>query len=282
MLVSSDSKNKGNCEVKFSKSGKLILVNPLKKKIDSSYTYSFTKNKLSLSYSLKDSALRLHFKLTTIQKRRAYQLALLSKNTYHKKLGDDTIRLDQFSVLQGNKRRIFFNQQELTVFSQKKALHNDSIDMAVWGRFVGYIKDTILMDSDQFVEHNFYKKYTDSLHFYAPLLLDTIIRIKIPVKEITGIYCQREPFTSITTGTSLLAMGGGLVLVAASLILKDSPMASEYAQIGVGSFLTIPISFGLGIAFSTKKYTLSSNQLTKKNWHIENHMPHQVYTKKIN
>ena len=281
-MVSSDTKNKSDCEVKFSKSGKLILVNPLKKKIDSSYTYSLGKTKLSLSYSLKDSALRLNFKLTTIQKRRAYQLTLLSKNTYHKKKGDDTIRLDQFTLLQGNKRRIFVDQQEITVFSQKKALHNDSIDMAVWGRFVGYIKDTILMDSDQFVEHNFYKKYTDTLHFYAPLLLDTIIRIKIPVKEITGIYCQREPFTTITTGASLLAMAGGLALVATSLILKESPAAPQYGEVGVGSFLSIPISFGVGIAFSTKKFKLSTDQSNKKNWHIEKHMPHQVYTKKIN
>jgi hypothetical protein len=168
------------------------------------------------------------------------------------------------------------------VFSQKKALHNDSIDMAVWGRFVGYIKDTIIMDSDQFVEHNFYKKYTDTLHFYAPLLLDTIIRIKIPVKEITGIYCQREPFTTITTGASLLAMAGGLALVATSLILKDSPAAPQYGEVGVGSFLSIPISFGVGIAFSTKKFKLASDQTSKKTWHIEKHMPHQVCTKKIN
>lgn len=275
-MLSSDSKNKGDCELKFSPGGKIILFNPLKKKLDSSFAYTFKKNKLNISYGLKDSALSLQFKISSIQERRAYQLTQESKTTYHRKKGDDTIRLDRFTLVQANKRRIFVDQQEITVFSQKRALHNDSIDMAVWGRFVGYIKDTILMDSDQFVEHNFYKKYTDTLHFYAPLLLDTIVRIKIPVKEITGIYCQREPFTTITTGASLLAMAGGLALVATSLILKDWPAAPQYGEIGVGSFLSIPISFGVGLVFSTKKFRLSKDHPNKKTWQIENHMPHPV------
>jgi len=199
---------------------------------------------------------------------------------YVRRKGDDAIVMDRLILVNGKKRKTIKSEEEIAVFSQNKALRNDSINRAVWGIFAGYIADTLLIDSDQFVEHNFYKKYTDTLHYIAPLLFDTIIRIKVPVKDITGIYCQREPLSSITTNASVIALVAGFVFVTGSIAGGESTVGSVLGQAGVISFLTIPFTFGTAMIFSKQKFQLKSDHKKKKVWKIERHMPGTVITQR--
>ena len=280
MLIYADNTSKPAFEIKFSKSGKLISKHIKKRSIDSTHTYLIKKNKLIVHINLKDSVETFEYKIRKVSGKKAYLLSMKYCSRYIKQKGDDTITLNQITLFQGKKRKIIEVDQSITVFSQKKALHNDSIDLAVWGQFIGYISDTILIDSDQFVLHNFYKKHTDTLHYIAPLLIDTVIRIKIPIKEITGIYTQREPFTSYTTGATIIAMGTGLLCVAASIIAGDNTTGNIFAQTGIISLLTIPFSFGTGMLFSTQKFLLNSPTKNKKIWQIERHMPNTIVTER--
>ena len=275
-VLSADNKTNSECEAKFSATGKVILHHIKKRRTDSIYTYNIDKNSLTLNCDLKDSVKTLEYVVKKVPEKEAYRLNLKFRSRYVKRRGDDTITMDKITLIKNGQKNTIEREEGITIFSQKKALHNDSIDRAVWGSFVGYVADTILVDSDQFVEHNFYKKYTDTLHYIAPLLLDTIVRIKVPVKEITGIYIQREPFTSYTTGATMLALGSGLLCISASLMTSDKPIGKSFAQIGVISFLTIPISFSLGLIFSKKKFQLVPSTKMKKNWVLERHMPNTV------
>lgn len=278
-VLSTDNRSHAECRAKFSSSGKLILEHVKKKRVDSTYTYVIGKRSVMLQFDVKDSVRRLDYKVKKISGKDAYKLQLTFRANYRKRRGDDTVTMGEFALLQGEKRDMIENKEEIVVFSQKRALRNDSIDLAVWGRLAGYKSDTLLIDSDQYVEHNFYKKFTDTLHYIAPLLMDTIVRVKVPVKEITGIYAQREPFSSIVTGASLLAMGTGLVCVTSSILSGTGPLGTTLAQAGVISFLTIPVSLGLGMIFSKKKFKLTPSVKTKKIWKIERHMPGLVMQK---
>jgi hypothetical protein len=280
LVLSADNINKPICETKFSASGKLLLKNTKKKSLDSSGVCVIKKNSLILHFDAKDSVIIYEYRVKKIPEKKAFMLSMLSSSRYLKRKGDDTITMDRFTLIQGNKRKTIERPEEITIFSQKKALHNDSINLAVWGQFVGYISDTLLIDSDQFVEHNFYKKYTDSMHYIAPLLFDTVVRIKVPVKEITGMFSQREPFASVATDATFLAMGTGLLCVLASLVSKDTSTGSIFAQAGVISFLTMPVSFGFGLGFSKQKFLLTPGKKKKKVWRIERHIPYKIITQR--
>lgn len=276
LRLSADNTSNPNSEVRFSSTGKLILKNLKKRSTDSSFTYLIRKKSVILRSSHKDSVKTLNYEVKKIPGKKAYEFAMKFSSRYVKRKGDDTIAVNRFTLMQGKRRKTIEADEEITVFSQNRALRNDSINRAVWGIFVGYIADTLLIDSDQFVEHNFYKKYTDTLHYLAPLLLDTIIRIKVPVKDITGIYCQREPLSTVTTNATLLAMATGLVCVSASLAGGESTAGSVFAQAGVISFLTIPVSFGINMIFSKQKFQLKAGKKNKKVWTFDRRMPHTV------
>lgn len=280
LQITADNSTNPPVEIKFSPTGKLILKQSKKRGADSSCSYIIKKNHLTVNLNKKDSVQTFEYVLKKVPDKKAYQLSMKFSSSYIKKRGDDSIVMDQLVLMQGKKRKIIEYEQSLTVFSQKKALHNDSIDLAVWGQFAGYITDTLLIDSDQYVEHNFYKKYTDSLHYIAPLLLDTVIRIKIPIKEITGIHTQREPFTSYTTGATILGMCTGLACIGASLIISDNNTSGIFAEAGVISLLTIPVSFGMGMIFSTQKFSLQPGKKKNKIWKVERHMPNVIVTQR--
>jgi hypothetical protein len=268
-----EMKNYAECTAKFTTTGKLVLHHIIKQRMDSTYSYLVDKDMVSLYFDVKDSVRKLNYKTEKLKDKNAYEFNMKSRSNYVKRRKDDTITLDHITLINGLKKQDIYREEEVTIFSQKKARRNDSIDLAVWGQFVGYISDTLLIDSDQYVEHNFYRSYKDSLHYIAPLLFDTVVRIKVPVKEITGLYGQREPFNSLVTGATILAMGTGLISVSASILAGEKPIGTTFAQIGVISFLTIPVSFGLGMAFSKRKYQFSSKGKKKKVWIVERHMP---------
>lgn len=280
VVISADNLNNPDCELRFSPTGKLILNRLKKKGRDSSYTYAVKKRELVIQHDMHDSVKTVEYRIAKIPNKRAYRFYAKTTSIYKGKKGDDSIVIDHFTLVMAKKRKTIEYLEDITIFSQKRAMHNDSIDRAVWGQFVGYIKDTLLIDADQYVEHNFYKKYTDSLHYIAPLLVDTVVRIKVPIKDISGIYAQREPFTTTTTNITLLATATGLACVAASIIARDSPAGNALAQVGIYSFLTIPFTFGLGVAFSKQKFLMRSNNSKKKVWKIERHMPRAVVTHK--
>ncbi|WP_317898357.1 hypothetical protein [Aurantibacillus circumpalustris] len=276
--ISGDNTNQPATEIKFSPSGKVILKNLKKRNADSSFTYFFKKNSLSLKSDLIDSVKTLNYNIKKPAGKKAYDFSLKYSSRYVRKKGDDAIIMDKVVLKNGKKRKVIREGDEIAVFSQCKALRNDSINRAVWGVFVGYISDTLILESDQYVEHNFYKKYTDTLHYIAPLLLDTSLRIKIPIKYITGIYNQREPLSSISSNATLFGMAVGFAGILASVSAGEVSSAGTFAQIGVFSFLTIPISLSVNVIFSKQKFQINSKQKPKKNWIIERHMPHTMIT----
>jgi hypothetical protein len=278
LILSADNMNQPVCEVRFSPTGKLYLKNLKKRTSDSSFTYLLKNKSLTLRVDLKDSVKIIEYEAKKLPVKKAYELRTKFSSRYVRKKGDDTVAVDKFTLAQEKKRKTIEKEEEIAVFSQKRALHNDSINRAVWGQFVGYVSDTLLIDSDQFVEHNFYKKYTDTLHYIAPLLFDTMVRIKVPTRDITGIYCQREPMSTITTNATLLAFAAGFACVAASLIIKDNLTSSTFAKAGVVAFLTIPISFSTGLIFSKQKFQMKPGNKNKKIWTIERRLPGVMVT----
>jgi hypothetical protein len=280
LLLSADNINQPTTEVRFSTSGKLLLKNIKKRTTDSSFVYNLKKKSLVLQLNLKDSVKTLHYGLNKVKGKRAYDLSMKYSAHYHHKKGDEAIIMRKFTLIKGKKRKTIFEGEEIAVFSQCKAIHNDSINRAVWGSFAGYIADTLLIDSDQYVEHNFYKKHTDTLHYIAPLLLDTVIRIKVPIKYITGIYNQREPLSSISSNASFIAMGTGLVCISSSILGGEGNASSIFAQAGVISFLTIPISLGVNMVFSKQKFYLQPTKKHKEVWTHERHMPRTIITQR--
>jgi len=280
LVLSADNMDKPLCEARFTRTGRLVLKNLKKRTSDSVYTYLFKNSSLTLYANEKDSVKTLHYTVKKISGKKAYELRTKYSSRYVKRKGDDAIVMDRFTLTMGKRKRTVKTGEELAIFSQNRALRNDSINRAVWGVFVGYVTDTLLMESDQFVEHNFYKKYTDSLHYIAPLLLDTIIRVKVPIKFITGIYAQREPLSSVTTNASVFALVTGLVCVSASILAKGSTAGDIFGEVGVVSFLTIPVSFATGLIFSKQKFQMKSGAKKEKVWKIERHMPRTVITQR--
>ncbi|HEY4198502.1 MAG TPA: hypothetical protein VGM63_23340, partial [Mucilaginibacter sp.] len=260
-------------EWKFLSNGKLILNQLKKRSLDSSWTYLINKDLLSLTASLKDSVKTFQYTLKKSPEQKAFQLSMKFSSRYVKRRGDDTVIVTKLILSQGKKRKVIESMQSITVFSQKKALHNDSIDFAIWGQFVGYIADTLVIDCDQYIEHNFYKKYPDTLHYITPVLYDTVIRIKVPIKEVTKIYTQREPFTSFTTGATIFALSAGLASAGGSLILHDRPISPHLGEASIITLLTIPVTFGLGLIYSTEKLHLKSDKPDAKLWKVERRLP---------
>jgi len=280
VTLSADNTNSPLYEIKFSVTGKLILKQLKKRTFDTAATYVIKKNELTVNLNYRDSAKIFEYSIKPVSGSKAYQLNLHTSSRYFKSKGDDTI-ITKLILIQGKKRKVIENMQSITVFSKKRALKNDSIDFAIWGQFVGYIADSLIIDCDQYIEHNFYKKYPDTLHYISPELYDTVIRIKVPIREITRIYAQRKGLTSFTNGVTLAALGTGLAFVGGSLIFHDKNFGSNLGAIGVGSLLTIPISFGVGLIFSTQKFYLKPTEKQPEIWKIERRMPHSIVKKYI-
>lgn len=264
-------------ELRLSASGKCILKPSApsggKNKTDSTFQYGFDKKNFSVHFKLKDSVKMFRYELLKTEGPNL-TLRLNYSLSYKYKKGNDTILMPELTFTRGKEIRAVMQGEDITLFAQKKGRLHDSIEFAVWGQFVGYIKDTIIIDSDQFVEHNFYKKYPDTLHYYSPLLIDTIIRMKIPVKYIIGIYKEREPFGMYMTRVTVAGMGLGLGFMVASLASsRDIEVGSTYATISTAAFLTVPVSFGIGVAFSKQKFRFSGGKDPAKLWKIERHMP---------
>ncbi|PBQ31249.1 hypothetical protein CNR22_05540 [Sphingobacteriaceae bacterium] len=278
VILSTDNGNNSLYEIRFSVTGKLVLKHLKKKLFDTAATYFVKKNNLTVKLNYKDSSKIFEYKIRRISGNQAYELNLTASSKYFKRKGDDTI-VTKLVLTQGTKRKVIKNMQSVIVFSKKRALKNDSIDFAIWGQLVGYIADTLIIDCDQYIEHNFYKKHPDSLHYISPELYDTVIRIKVPVREVTKIYTQRESFTSVTNGLTYTALGTGLVFIGGSLIFNDKDFGSNLGAIGVVSLLTIPFSFGTGLIFATEKYYLIATEKQSKTWKVERRMPHKIEIK---
>ena len=279
LVISVDNTSRPTSEMKFSSTGKLIIKNIKKRSIDSSFFYHFSKKSLVLKSILKDSIRILRYTGKKVQGKNAYLLSLKDYTRYKKHKGDDTVLVGKITLVSGKKRKTIKRNDEVSVFSQKRALRNDSIDRAVLGVFAGYIADTLLIDCDQLVEHNFYKKHTDTLHYYVPRLKDTAVRIKIPVKDITGIYGPREPFSKRATKVTLLGAFVGIASVTGFFIVGEKNVAaSTLAQTAIVSFLTIPVSFGLNLIFSKQKFKmkLSPGEKNKKIWTLDRRLPGMV------
>jgi len=279
LLLSLDNMSQPTSEVKFSSNGKLIVKNIKKRSIDSSFTYHFSKKSLTLKSVLKDSIRILHYAGKKVGEKKTYLLSLKYYSRYKKKRGDDSVIVNRITLISGKKRKTIKRNDEVTVFSQKRALRNDSIDRAVSGVFAGYIADTLLVDCDQFVEHNFYKKFTDTLHYYVPRLKDTAVRIKIPIKDITGIYGPREPLSKVATVITLVTGGIGIASVGGFFIFGENTLKGHaFEEIAVVSFLTIPVSFGLNLIFSKQKFRMKTKVGEKKEkiWTLDRRIPGMV------
>jgi hypothetical protein len=271
--LSRENNNALSGQLKFSTNGKLIFYSSKKDKPDSSYRFDIGKKKISFQFDSKDSVKTYEYSLKENRKKGLYRLHLIYSFVYKKRAGDDTIVVRELGLKKGNDTKTIDYLEDLTVFGQKRGLKGDSVDFAVWGQFVGFKKDTILIDCDQFIKHNFYKKYPDSMHYYAPLLMDTVIRIKLPIKEIDRIYKEREPFSTYMTRATVSGIGLGLVCMVGSLVSGETDASTVFAQVATVSFLTVPVSFGIGFSFSKQKFWLHDKNKSTRLWKIERHLP---------
>ena len=258
-------------EASFSPSGKVTLHH-LKKNISSSvYSYSLKKQSLRFYYDLKDSLVNLNYTINRMEEDGSYKLKTFYALRYKKRKKDDVPPADHFTLVNGEKKKTFYNLTDITVHRMKKGLKHDSIEYISKGEFLELRSDTLLINSYQFSEHNFYKKYPDEGHYFSEFIYDndSLVKIKIPLKEITKIYSQRDKFNSVINGLAIAALGTFVVSLPVALAVKTDPVNSIFTSSAVYSALSIPVIVSFNIIFSRKMFQVAPTLKNKNTWHFE-------------
>ncbi len=253
--------------------GRVTLKNLKQNTSSSAYSYSIKNQSIRLFYETKDSLMNLNYSFGRHYNKGDYKLSTFHAMRYKKHKNNDLPPSDHFTLIKGNKKKEFHSLNEITVHRMKKGLKHDSIEYICKGEFLELRADTLLINAYQFSEHNFYKKFPDSLHYFSEFLFDSLIKLKVPVKEITTIYSQRDKFSSLVNGAAFVAMGGFVVSFPLALSVKSEPMNTVFTRTAVFSALSIPVIISFNIIFSKKKFQLAPTLKNKNTWQFESKSP---------
>lgn len=273
LILSLNNSAKFNWEAKFLPNGKLTLRNLKSNTTNTAYFYSVKNQSIRLFYDHKDSLMNLSYTFGKHINKASYKLNLYHGIRYKKQKPSDIPPSDHFTLARNGKRKTFHSLNEITVHRMKKGLLHDSIEYISKGAFLEMRTDTLVMNTYQFSEHNFYKKFPDTLHYFSDYLFDSVIVIKTPVKEITMIYSQRDKLSSIVNATSFVALGTFVVAFPLALTVKNDPLNTIFTRAVVFSALSIPVIISFNIIFSKKKFKIGSGLKKENTWQFENKLP---------
>lgn len=267
-LVSSNSANY-RYRLNFSPDGKVLLFDLSKKTSNTFYSYTLRKSTLKLFYTTKDSLAELNYLIQRNKKTNEFDLGLYYNMRYKKRKASDTPPVNTFTLSRGKKTKSFESMQEITVYRMKKGLKHDSIEVISKGHFLEIRSDTLILNAYQYSEHNFYKNYPDTNHFFSETLFDTLIRIKSPIKEITKIYSQREEFNRGVNIAAITALGVFFVTFPLAITVESSTAGAALGQTAVFAAASIPVIVSLNMLFSKQKFQIIPDEKKKETWRLD-------------
>ena len=156
---------------------------------------------------------------------------------------------------------------DLSVYSEKKGLKNDSIEYDVRGKFMAVTNDTMIIESEDVFIHNFYFKKNDSLHYHS--IKTTNGFAKIPLLNISKIYCGRDKFKTFTLRTTLVCLATALIVSPLISIQKGGFNGDRFRKVSGTSLGVMVLSISFGIGFSQKEFLIWPTKKNKKTWVIK-------------
>jgi hypothetical protein len=258
-------------KITFLPTGRLKIESQ-KTKADSQWHYGFHKRIIYFSLLRNDSVYNRPYEIIKSDHGTSFRFNRLYNYAAPVARPGDTIfvgpSLTNNLVLQkNNQKKRIYEGDDISVFYSKKGLAHDSIEYMARGQFSAFASDTICLRAEQLQTHNFYKKYTDSLHhtFYFP---DSVILVKIPAKDLMGIYYHRSAWTSMMTLLTIAGLTGELIFLPAALLSKSDKANTIFGNLAIVSIFTWPTAATLGIIFSKKKFRLKETGKKKGIWQI--------------
>jgi hypothetical protein len=272
LILSEENNRQFDWEARFSPDGKASFRNLRTNATVSHYQYALKKNTLRLYYDRKDSIQNLNY-IVNFAENGNYRLNAFYAMRYKKQGPGDLPPATRFSLRNGKKSRDFHQMEEITVYHTKKGLRNDSVDYVSKGDFLQLHKDTLLLSAYQFSEHHFYRKYTDTLHFISETFYDSLILIRIPVKEIVRIHSVRECFNKTMNALSIGALGTFVVSFPMALAIQKDPANTIFTSAAVYSALSIPFIVSANMIFSRERFELAPSGKKRTLWHFGEDSP---------
>lgn len=266
-LYPENSKNL-SYQINFSPNGRMILVNLKTKQQNSSYFYNIQKSSVAIFYDTKDSIQDLNFYLLKNKKTKGLDLVNFYSMRYKKNKTSDRAPVNKFALTKGKKSVSFDKMDELTVYRMKKGIKHDSIEIISKGTFQEIRSDTLILNVYQYSEHNFYKLYPDTNHYFSETLFDTLIQIKSPINEITKIQAQREKLTTIVNTAAISALSVFFISFPLAITVKSSEYGSTFSQIAAISALSTPLIVSVNMLFSKQTFHITPTKKKKTTWQL--------------
>ena len=127
--------------------------------------------------------------------------------------------------------------------------------------------DSMIIQTNDFDIHNFYKKNTDSLHFLRQPLPSGFA--KVPLKDIYKIYYERSDWKTFTLRATLLSLATALIVSPLISIQKSGFNQDRFSKLTTASLGVAVLSISFGIAFSQKEFLIRSTKKSNKTWTIK-------------
>lgn len=253
----------------FSPDGRLLLLDLKNKTSNSTFTYTIGKSTLNLAYNSKDSLADLKYTLRNNKSDKSIEMSMYYDMRYKKSKASDKPPVGEFTLSKGKKHVTIERLEEITVFRTKKGLKHDSIEIISKGTFQEIRNDTLYLKAFQFSEHNFYKRYPDTNHYFSESLEDTLIIIKSPINEITKLISQREKLNRVVNTAAITALGIFFVSFPLALTVESSSAGSVLGQIAAITALSIPVIISVNMIFSKRTLQIAPTTKKKETWRID-------------
>lgn len=172
-----------------------------------------------------------------------------------------------FTFQRGKKTKEVLIHHDLSVHYEKKGLQGDSLEFHVRGDYMSITDDSLVIQSDELNIHDFYKKNTDSLHYFSKMTPSSFI--KVPIKDISKIYYERSEWKTFTLRTTLLSITTALIISPLVSIQKGGFNRDRFNKVTLTSFGVAILSISFGIAFSQKEFLCKPTKKSNKIWTIK-------------
>jgi hypothetical protein len=172
-----------------------------------------------------------------------------------------------FDFCRGSKTKEVLGYHDLSVHYDKNGIKNDSVKFHVRGDFISITNDSIIIQSEDFDVHDFYKKNTDSLHYFSKVATSGFV--KVPMKDISKIYYERSEWKTFTLRTTLLSLASALIVSPLISIQKSDFNYERFSKVTTASLGVAVLSISFGIAFSQKEFLIKPTRKSNKTWKIK-------------
>jgi hypothetical protein len=172
-----------------------------------------------------------------------------------------------FEFQRNKKTKEVLGHHDLSVHYEKKGIKNDSLEFHVRGDFMSITNDSMVIQSEDFDVHDFYKKNTDSLHYLSKTVASGFV--KVPLKDISKIYYERSDWKTFTLRTTLLSLASALIVSPLISIQKGGFNQDRFNKVTTASLGVAVLSITFGIAFSQKEFLIKPTKNSNKTWTIK-------------